>query len=134
LEVNQQNSRNQTNLQVRQARIGLIQGKAQVEAAREAVRLAQVTLEAEKKKLDAGLSTSYNVVLRTRDVVSAQYALVQAEDAYAKALVAMDQSTGTTLDHNGIELKDAVSGTVTKDPTPPFHLPAPGPTQQGAAQ
>ncbi|HLI85203.1 MAG TPA: TolC family protein [Bryobacteraceae bacterium] len=134
LEVSQQNTRNQIGLQVRQARIGLIQGKAQVEAAREAVRLAQVTLDAEKKKLDAGLSTSYNVVLRTRDVVSAQYALVQAEDAYAKALVAMDQATGTTLDRNGIELQDAISGTVSKDPTPPFHLPAPAPTQQGAAQ
>jgi outer membrane protein TolC len=134
LEVTQQNTRNQINLQVRQARIGLIQGKAQVEAAREAVRLAQLTLDAEKKKLDAGLSTSYNVVLRTRDVVSAQYALVQAEDAYAKALVAMDQSTGTILDRNGIELKDAIAGTVTKEPTPPFHLPAPAPTQQGGAQ
>jgi outer membrane protein TolC len=134
LEVSQQNTRNQINLQVRQARIGLIQGKAQVESAREAVRLAQVTLDAEKKKLDAGLSTSYNVVLRTRDVVSAQYALVQAEDAYAKALVAMDQATGTILDRNGIELNDAISGTVTKDPTPPFHLPAPAPTQQGGAQ
>ena len=132
LEVSEQSTRNQINLQVRQALIGLIQGKAQVDSAREAVRLAQLTLDAEKKKLDAGLSTSYNVVLRTRDVVSAQYALVQVEDAYAKALVAMDQSTGTTLDHNGIELEDAITGTVSREPTPPFHLPAPGPTQGGA--
>ncbi|MBV8731086.1 MAG: TolC family protein [Acidobacteriia bacterium] len=134
LEVSQQNTRNQINLQVRQARIGIIQGKAQVESAREAVRLAQLTLDAEKKKLDAGLSTSYNVVLRTRDVVSAQYALVQVEDAYAKALVAMDQSTGTILERNGIEMNDAVTGTVSKEPTPPFHLPAPTPTNQGGAR
>jgi outer membrane protein TolC len=134
LEVSSLNGHNQVDLLVRQARIGLIQGKATVEAAREAVRLAQLTLDAEKKKLDAGLSTSYNVVLRTRDVVSAQYALVQAEDAYAKALVAMDQSTGTILDRNGIELKDAINGTVSKEPTPPFHLPAPAPTQQGGTQ
>jgi outer membrane protein TolC len=132
MEVSLQSTRNQINLQVRQSRIGLIQGKAQVESAREAVRLAQLTLDAEKKKLDAGLSISYNVVLRTRDVVSAQYALVQAEDLYAKALVAMDQSTGTILDHNGIELNDAVTGTVSRQPTPPFHLPAQGPTQGGA--
>jgi hypothetical protein len=52
---------------VRQTRIGLIQGKTQMESASEAVRLAQLTLEAEKKKLDPGLSTSHNVVLRTRD-------------------------------------------------------------------
>ena len=132
MEVSLQNTRNQINLQVRQARIGLIQGKAQVESAREAVRLAQLTLDAEKKKLDAGLSISYNVVLRTRDLVSAQYALVQAEDAYAKALVAMDQSTGTSLDRNGIEVNDAITGTVSRQPTPPFHLPAQSPTQGGA--
>jgi outer membrane protein TolC len=132
LEVSLQNTRNQINLQIRQSRIALIQGKAQVESAREAVRLAQLTLDAEKKKLDAGLSISYNVVLRTRDLVSAQYALVQAEDAYAKALVGMDQSTGTILDRNGIELNDAVTGTVSRQPTPPFHLPAQSPTQGGA--
>jgi outer membrane protein len=123
MEIGLQNTRNQINLQVRQARIGLIQGRVQVEAAHEAVRLAQLTLDAERKKLAAGLSTSYNVVLRTRDLASAQYAEVQAEDAYAKALVAIDQSTGTTLERNGIELGEAVSGIVSTQPTPPFHLP-----------
>jgi outer membrane protein TolC len=123
MEIGLQNTRNQINLQVRQARIGLIQGKVEVKAAHEAVRLAQLTLDAERKKLAAGLSTSYNVVLRTRDLASAQYAEVQAEDAYAKALVAMDQSTGTTLERNGIELGEAVTGIVSTQPTPPFHLP-----------
>jgi outer membrane protein len=129
MEVSLQNTRNQINLQVRQAQIGLIQGKAQVESAREAVRLAQLTLDAEKEKLANGISTSYNVVLRTRDLATAQYALVQAEDAYAKELVAMDQATGTILERNGIELSDAVSGNVSRQPTPPFHLPAESPTQ-----
>jgi outer membrane protein len=131
LEVSQQNTQNQINLQVRQSRIGLIQGKAQVAAAHEAVRLAQVTLDAERKKLDAGLSTSYNVVLRTRDLATAQYAEVQAVSAYALAVVAMDQATGTSLERNGIQLQDAVSGTVSTQPTPPFHLPAPTPGQGG---
>ena len=129
MEVGLQNTRNQINLQVRQAQIGLIQGNAQVESAREAVRLAQLTLDAEKVKLANGISTSYNVVLRTRDLATAQYALVQAEDAYAKELVAMDQATGTVLERNGIELSDAVSGNVSRQPTPPFHLPAESPTQ-----
>ena len=129
MEVSLQNTRNQINLQVRQAQIGLIQGNAQVESAREAVRLAQLTLDAEKVKLANGISTSYNVVLRTRDLATAQYALVEAEDAYAKELVAMDQATGTILERNGIELNDAVSGNVSRQPTPPFHLPAESPTQ-----
>jgi outer membrane protein len=133
LQVSLQNTRNQINGQVRQARIGVIQGKAQLEAAQEAVRLAQLTLDAERKKLEAGLSTPYNVVLRTRDLISAQYAAVQAATAYAKALVAMDQTTGTILERNGIELNDAVSGTVTHQPAPAFRSSAPN-ANPGAAQ
>jgi outer membrane protein len=122
LEVGLQRSRNQVSLEVRQAIIGLVQGKAQVEAAHQAVRLARETFEAEQKKLAAGVSTSYNVILRERDLTTAQYAEVQAVDAYAKALVEMERSMGTTLDRNGIQLTDALAGTVTKMPTPPFNV------------
>jgi outer membrane protein len=114
---------------VQQARIGIIQGKSQVEAAEEAVRLAQLTLEGERKKLEVGISTSYNVVLRERDLVTAQYAEVQALDTYVKALVALDQATGTTLDRNGVQLNDALTGTVTEKPVSPFHANAPQPPQ-----
>jgi outer membrane protein TolC len=123
LEIGMQNTRNQINVQVQQSRIGLIQGKAQKEAAHEAVRLAQVSLAAERVKLQNGLSTAYNVILQERDLVSAQYAEVQVSTTYAKALVAMDQATGTTLDRNGIRLNEALTGTVTDLPTPPSHVP-----------
>jgi outer membrane protein TolC len=121
LQVGLQNTRNQVVMQVQQARIGIIQGKSQVEAAQEAVRLAQLTLDGERKKLEVGISTSYNVVLRERDLVTAQYAEVQALDTYVKAMVALDQATGTTLDRNGIQLNDALSGTVSEKPVSPFH-------------
>jgi hypothetical protein len=71
-----------------------------------------------------GISTPYNVVLKERDLVSAQYAEVQVQSAYAKAVIAMDQATGTTLERNGIRLDDALSGTVTQKPTPPLAFPA----------
>jgi outer membrane protein TolC len=125
LQVGLQNTRNQVAMQVQQARIGIIQGKSQVEAAQEAVRLAQLTLDGERKKLEVGISTSYNVVLRERDLVTAQYAEVQALDAYVKAMVALDQATGTTLDRNGIQLNDALSGTVSEKPVSPFRADAP---------
>jgi outer membrane protein TolC len=123
LEASLQNTKNQINLQVQQARITLIQGREQVAAAREAVRLAQLSLDAERIKLRNGLSTSYNVVLKERDLVTAQYAEVQTVDAYAKGLVAMDQAMGSTLNRNHIELNDAVTGTVTGKPSVPY-LPA----------
>lgn len=129
LEISEQSTRNQINLQVQQSRIGLIQGKVQVEAAREAVRLAQQSRDAEQEKLRVGLSTAYNVILKERDLVSSQYTAVQVQGAYANALVAMDQATGTTLDKNGVRLKEALSGVITDMPTPPYK----GPDQAPAA-
>ena len=123
LQVNLQNTRQQVSLEVRQAIIGLIQGKAQVEAAHEAVKLANQTADAERKKLQVGLSTAYNVILRDRDVMTALQADIAAVATYAKALVEMDRSMGATLEQNGIELSDALSGDVTKQPTPPLRYP-----------
>jgi outer membrane protein len=120
LQVGLQTTRNQIKVQVQQARITLIQGKEQVAAAREATRLAQLSLDAERIKLRNGLSTAYNVVLKERDLVTAQYAELQATDAYAKALVAMDQAMGTTLDRNHIELNEALTGDVTERPSVPY--------------
>ncbi|HWP85571.1 MAG TPA: TolC family protein, partial [Terriglobia bacterium] len=122
LQVSRQRTENQIALEVRQAVIGLVQGKAQVEAAHEATRLAQQTLEAEQKKLQAGVSTPYQVILRERDLVAAQQSEVAAVATYAKALVEMDRAMGTTLDRNGIRLADALNGSVSRMPTPPFSV------------
>lgn len=111
-------AQNQVSLEVRQAIIGLLQGKAQVEAAREAARLARQTLDAEQKKLEAGVSTPYQLILRERDYVAAQQAEVQTVATYSKALVEMDRAMGATLSRNGVELQDALSGTVSRTPAP----------------
>ncbi|HTS50057.1 MAG TPA: TolC family protein [Bryobacteraceae bacterium] len=123
LQVNLQNTRQQVSLEVRQAIIGLIQGRAQVESSHEAVKLANQTADAERKKLQVGLSTAYNVILRDRDVMTALQADIAAVGTYAKALVEMDRSMGATLESNGIELEEALSGDVTKQPTPSLRYP-----------
>jgi outer membrane protein len=120
-QINLQALQNQAEIAIRQAMIGLVQGKAQIEAAHQAVALAQQSLDAEQKKLAVGASTFYNVVLRQRDVTTAQYAEIQASDAYAKFLVAMDQARGTMLERNGMTFNDALSGTITQKPNPPFN-------------
>ncbi len=120
-QISLQSLHNQAELAIRQAMIGLIQGKAQEEAAHQAVILAQQSLDAEQKKLGVGASTFYNVVLRQRDLTTAEYAEIEASDAYAKALVAIDEARGATLDRNGIAFNDALNGTITKMPAPPFN-------------
>jgi outer membrane protein len=116
LNVQLQRSRQQVGLEVRQAVIGLQQGKAQVEAAHEALRLAERTADAERQKLAVGVSTAYDVILRERDLVSARQADVTASAGYAKALVEFERATGTALEQNGIALSDAQYGHLDKNP------------------
>jgi outer membrane protein TolC len=118
--ISQQQSRNTIAVEVRKAIIGLIQGKAQVEAAHKATALAREIWEGEKAKLDAGASDSYQVILRERDFISAEQAEVAAMITYAKAIVEMDRSQGITLDRCGIQYADGLSGRITKAPISPF--------------
>ncbi len=119
-EISLQRLKQQVDLEVRQAMVSLTQGRAQVEAANEALMLAGQVLDAEEKRLESGVSTPYNVILRQRDLAAAREAQIAASVTYAKALVDIHRATGATLKENGIELSDALTGEVTKRPTPPF--------------
>jgi outer membrane protein TolC len=118
--ISQQQLRNTVSMEVRKAIIGLVQGKAQVEAAHKAALLARDLWEGEKSKLEAGASTSYQVILLERDYISAQQAEVAAMVTYAKAIVEMDRARGVTLERSGIEYSDALNGKVSKRPVTPF--------------
>jgi outer membrane protein TolC len=93
-ETSLQRTRNSIALEVRKAVIGLVQSKAQVEAAHKAVELSGQALAAEEAKLMEGTSIPYEVIRRQRDFRSAQFAEVQAKTNYARALVELDRSTG----------------------------------------
>ena len=123
LQVNLQALRQQVDLEVRQAVTGLVQGEAQVEAAHQAVLLANETAEAERKKLAVGVSTVYNVILREQDATTAAQVEIATVAAYANALVEMDRVTGTTLEHNNIQLSDALSGELSTRPRPFYRYP-----------
>jgi len=118
LQLQLQRSRQQIGLEVRQAIISLVQGRAQVTASHEAVRLANESVDAEREKLKAGVSTTFDVILRERDQVAALQSDVAAVAAYAKALVDFDRATGMTLEHNGVGLSDALGGELHAAPAP----------------
>jgi len=69
----------------------------QVEAARQARLFAQDALAAEQKKYENGKSTSYDVLLKQRDLTSRRFEEVGALADYNRALVGLAQSEGTTL-------------------------------------
>ncbi|MBN1570813.1 MAG: TolC family protein [Acidobacteria bacterium] len=93
-ETSIQRMRNSIALEVRKAIIGLVQSKAQVEAARKAVELSGQALAAEETRLLEGASIPYEVIRRQRDFRSARFAEVQARTTYAKALVERDRAMG----------------------------------------
>ena len=79
-----------------------------------AVELARQSLDAEQKKFNLGASTSTLVLQNESGLATAQSNLVSAEAAYVKARVELDRATGTTLEHNGILIQDAISGVVSR--------------------
>jgi outer membrane protein TolC len=119
LEEQLQKQKNQVEQDVRSAEIGVIQAKAQIEAAVKAVLLAQRTLDAEQKKFQLGESTVFLVIQAQRDLATAEGNEVKARSTYAKALTQFQQVTATILAEHHVELNDALQGKVTRSPNIP---------------
>jgi outer membrane protein len=112
-----QQLQNQIGIEVRNAQFALVQNRSRVEAARKARDLAQQTFDIEQKKKALGASTSNLVLQADRDLAQAESNFVAAESTYEKSRVELDRATGLTLAHTGIEIEDAVRGTVQQVPT-----------------
>jgi outer membrane protein TolC len=104
---------------VRTAEIGVIQAKAQINAAEKATLLARQTLDAEQKKFKLGESTVFLVIQAQRDLETAQGNEITARSAYAKSITAFQQAEGTILADYNVELNDAIQGTVAHPPNIP---------------
>jgi outer membrane protein len=116
-EVGMQRMQNQVRVEVQNAMIGLQQARAQYQSASKQLLLQQQTVDAEQKKLALGASTTYNVILTQRDLITAESNQVAAESAYAKAKVEMDRATGQTLNNNDISIDEAFRGVVSRPPS-----------------
>jgi outer membrane protein TolC len=105
--------RKQIRIEVRNAQYAWEQSRARVESARKARDLAQRTFEITKKEQDLGSGSSYQTMTAQRDLSLSELDLVNAMTVYEKARVELDRATGATLEHNGVLIQDAVTGTVT---------------------
>jgi len=111
-ELRRQELRKQIRIEVRNAEYALEQTAARVEAARKARDLAQRTFEITQKEQTLGAGSTYQTMTAQRDLALAELDLVTAMTVYQKAKVEVDRATGATLDHNGIQVQDALNGTV----------------------
>ena len=102
----------QVRIEVRNAQYAVEQTGARVQAARKARDLAQRTFDITKKEQDLGSGSSYQTLSAQRDLSLAELDLVTAMTIFEKAKVELDRATGATLEHNGIQLQNAVTGVV----------------------
>ncbi|MFZ0339881.1 MAG: TolC family protein [Terracidiphilus sp.] len=114
----------QIRMQVVNAMFALANDRAQVRSAQAARDYAQQSLDAEEKKLHLGASTTANVMQQQRNFAMAEDNLIAANAAYAKDRAGLYQTLASTLQHYGINLPEAATGTVTAAPVVPGVAPA----------
>ena len=106
----------QIRMQVANAMFALANDRAQVRSAEAARDYAQQSLDAEEKKLHLGASTTASVLQYQRNMAVAEDNLIAAHFGYAKDRAGLYQTLASTLQHYGINLPDAATGTVTTAP------------------
>ena len=111
-ELRREQLKKQIRIEVRNAQYALEQTARACRRARKARDLAQRTFEITQKEQDLGAGSNFQTLTAQRDLALAELDLVTATTTYQKAKVELDRATGTTLEHNGIQVQDAINGTV----------------------
>jgi outer membrane protein len=114
-EAQLQKTENGVLVDVRNAIINLVQGKAAADAATKTRIFDQQTLDAEEKKLKLGASTIFNVVTDQSTLAAAASAEVRALANLEEAQVNFDRAMARTLEANHITIADATTGVVPHD-------------------
>jgi len=109
-EIRLRQLQNQARLEVEDALIAMRRARSSYEAAVEARRLQQESLEAEQAKFEVGASTSFFVIQYESLLAQAKSTEVAARSSYVKAKAALQRAMGTILDENRISFDAAVKG------------------------
>ena len=112
-ELRREQLRKQIRIEVRNAQYALEQSGARVDSAQKARDLAQKTFDITRKEQELGAGSSFQTLTAQRDLALAELDLVTAMTTYQKARVELIRATGATLEHNNIQVEDAINGTVT---------------------
>jgi outer membrane protein len=91
-------------IQVRQATRLIQAAQESIEASKAQVRAAQETLNSERKRLEVGSSTTFEVLSFQQDLTEAQVNEVQALVSYQKGLIDLQRSRGQLLEVIGENL------------------------------
>jgi outer membrane protein len=103
-EIGLKNAEQLIRVDVRAAARSVESGVKRVAAARSNSVLQRKTVDAEQKKFENGMSTSFEVLRIQNDLFSAQLAEIQAILSYTKSLADLERAQGTLLEARGLRL------------------------------
>src|SRR5450432_1506327 len=121
-QVRSQQLQDQVRLEVADAEESLRQARAAYEAAVEARRLQEQSVNVEQQTFVVGLATNLTVIQYQNYLAQARSTEVASKGAYIKARIALQRATGTTLDQHHVAIDEAYRGEVKR---PPSALPGP---------
>ena len=121
-QVRRQQLQDQVRLEVADAEESLRQARAAYDAAVEARRLQEQSVNVEEQTFAVGLSTNLTVIQYQNYLAQARSTEVASKGAYIKAKLALERATGNTLESHHVAIDEASRGIATRAPDP---LPAP---------
>jgi outer membrane protein len=116
-QVRRQQLQDQVRLEVADAEESLRQARAAYEAAVEARRLQEQSVNVEQQTFAVGLSTNLIVIQYQNYLAQARSTEVASRGAYIKARIALQRATGTTLDAHHVAIDEAYRGDVKRPPS-----------------
>jgi outer membrane protein len=120
-QLRRQQFEDQVRLEVADAYVAMQQARAAYDAAVQSRVLQQQSVKVEQETFDVGLATNYLVIQYQTYLAQAQSSEVAAKGAYAKARIALDRATASTLAVNQVSVREAQNGRVSR----PARIPNP---------
>ncbi len=117
-QVRYQQLENQIRLEVESALVALQRSRAAYDAAVEARKLQEQSLQIETEKYSNGVSTNFLVMQYQSFLAQARSTEVAAKSVYAKAKTALERALGKTLENHNISMDEAFGGRVSRPPSP----------------
>lgn len=111
-QVRRQQLEDQVRLEVADAEENMRQARAAYEAAVEADRLQEQSVNVEQQTFDVGLSTNLQLIQYQTLLAQARSTEVASKASYVKAKVALERALGTILDNHHVTIDEAYGGHV----------------------
>jgi outer membrane protein TolC len=125
---------NSIKLNVINAQMAVRQARAAWETSVEARKLQEQTLAGTQRKYELGTSTILDVVITQRDTTTRQLAEVDALSQYNRAIVNLQSVLGTVLTDYEVNIEQAKTGVVGREPDPIPVVPAAAPAVSPAVK